>query len=164
MSSRDDALRTHLVNLLTARQAHATFDDAIAGLPADLRGVQPDGLPYSVWEQVEHMRIAQRDILDFCVDPSYEQPAWPDDYWPEAAAPPDDDAWDAAVQGFRDDLAAMCDLVRDPETDLYAVVPNGDEQTYLREAMLVADHNAYHVGQIVAVRRELGAWDGGGLG
>jgi uncharacterized damage-inducible protein DinB len=160
--SGTDDLRHHLVNLLTARQAHATFDDVVDGLPPDLRGRRPDGLPYSVWEQVEHMRIAQRDILDYCRDPEYTQPAWPDEYWPEAAAPADETAWERAVGGFREDLAAFSDLVRDASIDLHATVPNGDGHTYLREAMLVADHNAYHIGQIVVIRRQIGAWPDSG--
>ncbi len=155
----DAMLREHVVRLLTARQAHATFDDAMTDLPARLCGVRPETLPYSIWEQVEHLRRAQRDILDFCVDEDYTQPAWPDDYWPGTAAPPSPKAWDASVAAVRDDLRALCDLVEDPETDLYAEVPQGDGQTFLREALLVADHNAYHVGQIVTIRRQLGAWE-----
>jgi len=155
----DAVLRDHVVQLLTARQAHATFDDAIADLPAGLRCVRPQAVPYSVWEQVEHLRRAQRDILDFCVDPDYTQPAWPDDYWPDTAAPPRPEVWDASVAAVRDDLRALCDLVENPETDLSAEIPWGDGQTYLREALLVADHNAYHVGQIVTIRRQLGAWN-----
>lgn len=153
-----DALRQHLLNLLDTRQAHATFDDVIAGLPVDLRGTRPEALPYSPWELLEHMRIAQADILDFCQNPDYREPAWPDDYWPASVAPPRDEAWDASVTQFRADLQAMKDLVTDPAIDLFAEIPHGDGQTYLREAMLVADHNAYHLGQLVTVRRSLGAW------
>lgn len=156
--SDDASLRTHLVRLLTARQAHATFEDAIDGLPPDVRGVRPDALPYSVWEQVEHLRIAQHDILDFCRNPDYAQPAWPADYWPDTTAPPSDAAWTESVAQVARDREAMCALVRDPETDLHADIPHGDGQTILREAMLVADHNAYHIGQIIAVRRCLDAW------
>lgn len=161
---RDAALRTHLVNLLTARQAHVAFDDAVDGLPSALRGVRPEAVPYSPWELVEHLRRAQVDILDFCRDADYTAPDWPDAYWPDAAAPPSDAAWATSVARFRDDQAALVDLVRDPEIDLYAEIPHGDGQTYLREAMLVADHNAYHLGQLVTVRRLLGAWDEANLG
>lgn len=162
--SRDTQLRQHLVNLLTGRQAHVTFDDAVADLPPSLRGTRPDAVPYSPWELVEHIRRAQVDILDFCRDPTYEAPAWPDAYWPDAVAPPSDDAWDDSVEQVRDDLASMCGLVRSPDVDLYAEIPHGDGQTYLREALLVADHNAYHVGQLVTVRRLLGAWTEHALG
>lgn len=154
----DTALRQHLLNLLDARQAHATFDNVIEGLPPDLRGVRPDRLPYSPWELLEHLRIAQADILDFCRNPDYTELAWPDDYWPAASAPPKRGAWDESVGRFREDLQAMKDLVSDPATELFAEIPHGDGQTYLREAMLVADHNAYHIGQLVTVRRLLGAW------
>ncbi|PEN13017.1 ABC transporter [Longibacter salinarum] len=158
MADREDALRHHVLNLLTARQAHATFDDAIGGLAPELRGVRPEGLPYSVWEQVEHMRIAQRDILEFCRAPEYAEREWPNDYWPDASAPDDDTVWTSSVEGFRTDLESICDMVRDDSIDLYEPVPHGDEQTYLREALLVADHNAYHIGQIITIRRQLDAW------
>jgi hypothetical protein len=152
------SLRQHLLKLLDARQAHATFDDAIADLSPDLRGTRPDGLPYSPWELLEHIRIAQHDILDFCRNPGYTQPDWPEGYWPDTPAPPSDKAWTESVRQVRDDLQAMKDLVADPNTDLYAEIPHGDGQTYLREALLVADHTAYHVGQLVTVRRLLEAW------
>ena len=156
--SPDDPLRTHLVRLLTARQAHCTFEEAVADLPAPLRGQRPEGLPYSPWEQVEHIRTAQHDILHFCRNADYAQPAWPADYWPDAPAPPSDAAWTESIEQVQADLASMCDLVRDPSLDLTDEIPHGDGQTYLREAMLVADHNAYHIGQLVTVRRLLGAW------
>ncbi|MDX1546144.1 MAG: DinB family protein [Rhodothermales bacterium] len=158
--TRNAALRRHLADALAWRSAHATFDDAVDGLPAALRGQRPDGLPHSPWELVEHLRRAQRDILDFCLDPDYETPEWPAAYWPPAPAPPDAAAWDAALGAFRDDLAAMQRLVLDPATDLFAPIPHGDGQTILREALLLADHNAYHVGQLVAVRQALGCWKG----
>jgi uncharacterized damage-inducible protein DinB len=156
--SRDTRLRQHLINLMTARQAHVTLDDALRDLPAQLRGERPQGMPYSPWELVEHLRVAQHDILDFCRNPDYEQPAWPDDYWPDAPAPDSEEAWRESAAQIRRDLESMCGLVRNPDLDLYAEIPHGNGQTYLREAMLVADHNAYHVGQLVAVRRLLGAW------
>ena len=157
----DDALRQHLVALLDWRGAHATFDDAVDGLPPPLRGRQPADLPYSPWQLLEHLRLAQRDILDFCRDPDYTEPDWPDDYWPATSAPPGDDAWADSVARFRADLRAMQDLIADPDADLFAPIPHGDGQTLLREAVLLADHNAYHVGQLVVVRRLLGCWPAG---
>lgn len=151
-------LRDHLLELLRGGSAHLDFDKAIEDLPAGLRGVRPDGSPHSIWELVEHLRFTQWDILDFTRNPDYVTPSWPEDYWPKTPAPPDDAAWDEAVAAFRRDLKAMQDLVADPKTDLYAKIPWGDGQTTLREAMLVADHNAYHLGQIVTVRQMLGAW------
>lgn len=154
----DAALRSHLMALLTARQAHCTFEDAVANLPPARRGERPEELPYSVWELADHIRIAQRDILDYCRDPDYEAPDWPSDYWPETTAPPSETAWDDCLAQYQNDLASMCDLVTDESIDLYDTVPASNEHTYLREAMLVADHTAYHLGQIVAVRRQLGLW------
>ena len=156
--STDAALRQHVLNQLDVAQAHATFDTIIADLPPSLRGKRPDGLPYSPWELLEHLRISQYDILDFCQNPDYEQGDWPEDYWPDTAVPPSDEAWEASVAAFRRDLDAMKALVRDPDTDLFAEIPHGDGQTYLREALLVADHNAYHLGQVVTVRRLLDCW------
>ena len=154
----DTALREHLLNALDAKGAHLDFDAAIRDLPADVRGRRPEGLPYSPWELLEHLRFTQRDVLDFCQNPDYTEPDWPDDYWPETSAPPSPDAWDASADAFRRDLQTMKDLVADPDTDLYATIPHGDGQTYLREVLLVIDHNAYHLGQLVAVRRLLGVW------
>ena len=156
--SSDPALRSHLTNLLTARQAHCTFDEAVAHMPPARRGERPDDMPYSTWELVEHLRRAQRDILDYCRDPHYAVQDWPDDYWPDAAAPPSTEAWHDAVDQFGNDRAALCDLVTDASIVLYDTVPSSDEHTYLREVMLVADHNAYHIGQLVTVRRQLGLW------
>lgn len=155
---KDRALRDHLLELLRCGSAHLDFDRAIADLPADLRGVRSEGVPHSVWELVEHLRFTQWDILDFSRNPDYTTPSWPEDYWPKTPAPPDATAWEESVAAFRRDLQAMQDLVADPKTDLYAKIPWGDGQTILREAMLVADHNAYHLGQIVTVRQMLGDW------
>ena len=154
----DAALRSHLTDLLTARQAHCTFADAVAHMPRARRGERPGGLPYSAWELVEHIRRAQRDILDYCRNPDYEAHEWPHDYWPDAPAPSTPTAWDGSVAQVHEDRDALCGLVTDASIDLHDTVPSSDEHTYLREAMLVADHTAYHVGQIVAVRRELGLW------
>ena len=155
---KDEALRKHLLELLEGGHAHLTFDAAIADLPEELRGANPRGLPHTPWRLLEHMRIAQWDILRFSVDPDHISPEFPSGYWPAGDAPPDAAAWDASVAVFLADLKAMMDVVADPATDLFARIPHGQGQTILREAMLVADHNAYHLGQLVTVRRLLGAW------
>src|SRR5205823_972266 len=152
------ALREHLLYLLKGGGAHLNFDTAIAGLPAELRGAKPDGIPHSPWRLLEHMRIAQWDILEFSRNPKHVSPRFPDGYWPDGDAPPDGGAWERSVNAFRADLQGMCDLVAHPATDLFAPIPHGDGQTILREALLVADHNAYHLGQLVVVRRLLGCW------
>ena len=154
-----DALRAHLVRLLDWDEAHVGFDKALTGLPADKRGAQAAGFDHSPWQLLEHLRIAQADILDFSANPSYvHDRTWPDDYWPKAPAPPDAAAWDASIAGYKADLEAMKELVRN-QPDLSALVPTGkDGQTYLRAIFLVADHAAYHLGQIVAVRRALNEW------
>lgn len=156
--SHDAALREHLVNLLSEGHAHATFDAAVKDMPEDLRGKRPKGSEHSAWEILEHLRIAQWDILEFSRDAKHKSPEWPKEYWPTSPEPPDDKAWDKSVRAFRKDLKAMCDLVSDKSTDLYAKIPHGDGQTILREALLAADHNAYHVGELVLLRRLLGAW------
>ena len=156
------ALREHLLYLLRGGGAHLDFEKAIANLPAGLRGAKPPGQPHTPWRLLEHLRIAQRDILEFSRNPRHVSPSFPDGYWPRGDAPPDDGAWDKSVAGFRADLKAMQDLVADPATDLFAPIPHGEGQTVLREALLVADHNAYHLGQLVLVRRLLGAWSEGG--
>lgn len=154
----DAILRKQLISLLTEQNAHADFEAAIKGLPTDLRGKTPEGAEHSPWQLLEHLRIAQWDILDFSRNPEYKALAWPDEYWPKSPEPPDEDAWDESVESFRKDLKELCSLISDKSTDLYAKIPHGDGQTILREALLTADHNAYHVGQLVLVRRLLGAW------
>jgi hypothetical protein len=157
-TANDKALREHLLYLLREGGAHATFEAAIKGLPADLQGKRPKGAEHSPWELLEHMRIAQWDILEFCRDANHQSPKWPDDYWPKSPVPPTTTAWAKSVRAFREDLASLCRLIEDPSTDLYARLPHGDGQTILREALLVADHTAYHLGALVLVRRLLGAW------
>ncbi len=156
--SHDSSLREHLVSLLRAKNAHVMFDDVIKDFPLEARGVKPQGLPYTAWRIVEHLRIAQWDILEFSRDANHVSPDFPGGYWPDSDSPPDDAAWDRSVGAFRRDLQEMENLVRDPAVDLYAPIPHGDGQTVLREAMLVADHNAYHVGQLVLIRRLLKVW------
>jgi hypothetical protein len=155
---RDAALRDQLRKLLDWGDAHVNFDDAIEGLPAKLRGVKPDGLPYSIWQLVEHLRLVQYDILDFCVNAGYEERAFPDDYWPDTVEPPSAKAWTDSVAQLRRDREALAALLDDRDLDLFATIPHGSGQTYLREFVLVADHTAYHLGEIVAIRRLLGAW------
>jgi len=162
MTPTPDPVRAHVLELLRGGHAHLTFDDAVRDLPPDLRGKAPRGSPYSAWQLVEHIRIAQDDILRFSrnFDGTYESPEWPDDYWPAARAPTTDAEWDESLRGYRADRKAMEGLVSDPGRDLTTPFPWGDGQTLLREAMLVADHTAYHVGQLVLLRRLLGAWRG----
>jgi uncharacterized damage-inducible protein DinB len=154
----DASIRDHVRKLLDWKEAHAGFDKAVAGIPPHARGETPDGLPYSLWQVLEHLRLSQRDILEFCRNPNYEQPKWPDDYWPSSATPPSDAAWDESVRQFRADREVLQDLAADPAIDPTARIPHGQGQTYLRELLLVADHGAYHVGELVVIRRLLGVW------
>ena len=154
----EQALRDHLLYLLRGGGAHLDFESAIAGLPANLRGAKPASLPHTPWRLLEHMRLAQWDILEFCRNPKHVSPDFPGGYWPRGDAPPDAGAWDRSADAFRADLRAMQELVADASSDLFAPIPHGQGQTLLREALLVADHNAYHLGQFVSVRRLLGAW------
>ncbi|MFY9741857.1 MAG: DinB family protein [Candidatus Sulfotelmatobacter sp.] len=154
----DKALREHLIDLLSGGGAHAKFGDVVNGIPENLRGVKPDGLPHSAWMLLEHLRLAQWDILEFSRNPKHESPKWPEGYWPASEAPATPAAWNKSIQQFRKDAEAMQELIENPKTDLYTRIPWGDGQTILREALLIADHNAYHLGQLVDVRRVLGAW------
>ena len=154
----ETALRKQIARTLDWEEAHAGFDSAVEGLAPELRGKAPPGLPYSPWQLVEHIRRTQADILEFCQAPTYSEKEWPKDYWPESAAPPTPKAWDDAIAAVRRDRKALAALTLDEKTDLTAKVPNGTSQTYLREVLLVADHTAYHVGELIVVRRLLGAW------
>ena len=156
--TNDRALRKHVIALLDGGQACATFDDIVGDFPAKQRGEIPKGLPHSAWMLLEHMRIAQWDILDFSRNSKYKAMKWPDDYWPKTPAPPGAAAWDKSVKSFHEDLDAMKALVSDPKTDLFAKLPWGEGQTILREALLIADHNSHHLGQLIDVRRLLGIW------
>jgi len=153
-----DPLRKHLLDLLEGGEAHLDFDSALDGFPPDRAGEKPKGSPHSVWQLLEHMRIAQWDILEFSRNSAHVSPKWPDGYWPATQGPPDKTAWKATIHAFHANRKAMVDLIADPASDLFAPIPHGDGQTLLREALLVADHNAYHVGQLVMVRRLLGEW------
>lgn len=157
-STSDAALRQQLVELLDGGGAHLRFDDAVADLPAKFRGQRPAGLPYSPWELIEHMRIAQWDILEFSRCADHVSPPWPRGYWPDGPQPPHGRAWRESITAFKRDNRQMQRMVMDGKRGLFEPFPWGDGQTLLREAMLVADHNSYHLGQLVVVRRLLGAW------
>jgi hypothetical protein len=152
------SLRKHLVNLLTKAEAHASFEDAVKGVPAPARGKKPEGAAHTLWELVEHMRIAQWDILEFSRDNKHKSPKFPKGYWPQTPVPPNAKAWDKSIKDFLADRDAMCKLIEKKSTDLFAKIPHGNGQTILRQAMLMADHNAYTVGEIVVTRRLLGVW------
>jgi uncharacterized damage-inducible protein DinB len=158
-ADRQDSLREHLRRMLDWEDAHVGFDHAVEGVPEALRGVVPEGSAHSLWQLLEHLRICQHDILDFCRNPKYAEIPM-EAYWPETAAPPSARAWDESLAAFRRDRDEMKELAADRELDLFARIPHGSGQTYLRELILVADHNAYHVGQLVALRRRLGIWPG----
>ena len=158
--NHDQALREHLVYLLKGGGAHVHFTDAIEGFPEAKRGAFIEGLPHTGWQLLEHVRIAQWDILEFSRDPKHVSPGFPEGYWPKTPVPPDESAWEKSVQAFQHDLQEMIKLVKNPRTDLYAKILHGDGQTILRETLVLADHNAYHLGQLVDLRRVLGAWPG----
>ncbi|MBS1857210.1 MAG: DinB family protein [Acidobacteria bacterium] len=149
----DATLRKHLDNLLQMKGAHLTMEEAVADFPAHLRGTKPQGAPHTAWQLLEHMRIAQEDILDFSRNPDYREKTFPDDYWPATDAPPGEAAWDASVRQFQSDLEEMRAIIA--KNDLLAPIPHGQGQTLLREALLVADHNAYHLGQLMFLRKML---------
>jgi hypothetical protein len=151
-------LREHLLHLLRSGSAHADFEAAVGDLPSNLRGKKPKGAPHTAWQLLEHMRIGQWDILEFSRNPKHVSPAWPAGFWPKTDAPPSAAAWTNSIRSFRADLKAMAKLIGDKKTDLFAKIPHGDGQTVLREALLLADHNSYHIGQLVLLRRLLGAW------
>lgn len=156
-----DELHNQLLALLKGGQAHASFDEVIKNFPADKRGVKPAGLPYSAWQLLEHIRIAQHDILHFSKnhDGKYQSPKWPEGYWPKSPEPPNEKAWDEAIRQIQADQKEFEGLIADPKNSLEQPFPWGEGQNLLREALLIADHNAYHLGEIVAVRRILGIWN-----
>jgi hypothetical protein len=154
--ANDKALRDLLLNYIDWDNAHLKFDDAVKDFPAALRGKRPQGSPHSAWELLEHLRIAQSDILEFTRDPKHASPKFPDGYWPATEAPPTDTAWDESTAAYRADLRALAALTADESVDLYARIPHGDGQTVFRQILLTADHNAYHLGQLMLVKRILG--------
>jgi hypothetical protein len=155
-----DELQKQLLALLKGGNAHAGFDEVVKDFPAEKRGVKPAGLPYSAWQLLEHIRIAQHDIVRFSKnhDGNYESPKWPDGYWPKSPDPPNDHAWNESIRQIKADEKEFAELLADPNSDLEQPFPWGEGQNLLREALLIADHNAYHLGEIVAVRRILGIW------
>jgi hypothetical protein len=153
-----DEWRRIVAAALDWEQAHAKLDSAIAGLAPELRGIRPTGLPHSCWELLDHIRRTQHDLLEFCRNPQYEEPKWPDDYWPATPAPSSSSAWDESVAAIHRDGAALAEFTVSDPRDLTAKIPHGTGQTYLRTVLVAIDHASYHVGQIVAVRRLLGAW------
>ena len=156
--SHDRELRRQMLDLLSGGGAHARFEEVVSGIPSTLRGTKPAGFLHSAWMLLEHMRITQWDILQFSRNPKHVSPDWPAGHWPQSEAPRSGAAWNKSVQQFRRDLRAMQELVESSKTDLFARIPWGDGQTILREALLMADHNAYHLGQLVDLRRMLGVW------
>ena len=155
-----EQLRKHVIALLDGRGAHIDFAGVIEGLPPGYHGARPERIPHTPWRLLEHMRICQWDILEYCRSPRHVSPDFPDGYWPEGDAPPSENAWQESVASFQADLQAMKDLVADRSNDLMAPLEHGEPgHTLLREALLLADHNAYHIGQMVIVRRALGAWE-----
>ena len=156
----ESALRGQLAAALSWDAAHVDLPRAFDGIPAELRGARPHGVPYSAWQLLEHIRIAQHDILDFCRNPDYTELRWPEDYWPASPVPPDAEAWDASLQAWADDRAALEEVAADTAHDLTAAIPHGTGQTLMRELLLVVDHTAYHVGEVVLLRRLLGCWPG----
>jgi uncharacterized damage-inducible protein DinB len=154
----NDPVREQVINLLQGGQAHLTLDNAIKNFPLKQRGMKPKGATHTAWQLLEHIRIAQWDILEFSRNAKHVSPSWPEGYWPKTEKPPSDAAWKKTIDSIKKDLLAMQDLVENPKTDLYAKIPHGTDQNILREALLIADHNAYHIGQLVLLRRLLGAW------
>lgn len=157
---KEKILRDRLVYVLEGKGAHVQLTKVISDFPIEFRGKKPSGVPYSAWQLLEHMRIAQWDILEFSRNPQHISPKWPEGYWPADAIPPNNLAWDNSIEQFLHDLKEMQDLVKNLSTDLYVDVPYGKGQNILREVLLVADHNAYHLGQLVMLRKMFGIWTG----
>jgi DinB superfamily len=157
-SANDVSLRKHLIDLLKGGSAHVQFMDALEEFPASKRGTFAPGLPHTGWQLLEHSRIAQWDILEFSRNSKHVSPGFPEGYWPKTPGPASEAEWDKSVQQFQNDLNEMIELVKNPRTDLFAKIPHGESQTILREALVLADHNAYHLGQLVDLRRALGTW------
>jgi len=156
VASDDTAiLRRQLLDAIRGHQAHIEFSAAVKDFPPELQGAKPPGAPHSAWQLLEHLRIAQSDILEFSRNPSHKSPKWPEGYWPDTEAPPDAKAWAESVAGFERDAKALGALVKDPKSDLFQALPHGEGQTLLREALLVASHNSYHLGQLVFLKKIL---------
>lgn len=156
MADVQQTIIDEVIKLLQGGNAHAGLDDALNGLPPEQRSAKPHNLPYSIWQLVEHIRIAQWDMLEFCRDASHQSPKWPDEYWPQEAGPASEEVWNQSLQQIKLDLNGLIDLVK--SRDLYEPLPHGDGQNILREALQAADHTAYHVAEIILLRRLLGSW------
>lgn len=154
-ANEDKALREQLLQALRGDQSHIDFDSAIAGLPAELSGVKPEAAPHTAWQLLEHMRMAQHDILEFSRNPTHKSPKWPEGYWPPAATPPDKKAWELSAASFRKEAQEMADLISSPSQDLFAPIEGGTGQTLLREALVLAAHNSYHLGQLMYLKKIL---------
>jgi uncharacterized damage-inducible protein DinB len=159
-TSPDRSIREELSAFLRGGQAHASLDAAVKGMPDSLLGKKPAGSPHSAWQMLEHIRITLHDLLEFCTNPNYESLKWPEEYWPKRESPTSPSAWDHCVAAIHKDLEALDKLIEDPKTDLTAKIPWGDGQTILREILLAGDHTSYHLGQLVMLRKQLGAWNG----
>lgn len=155
---RNDVVRTQLLELLRDGSAHMSFDEAVGNFPMQQFNTFPPNVPYTPWHLLEHVRLTQRDILDFLTAPDYREGGWPDDYWLPQDTRADEEEWERTLTGFREDLATIERMVSDPGTDLYSHVPNGNGQTFLREFLLVADHNAYHIGEFAILRQVMDTW------
>ncbi|MBD3217514.1 MAG: DinB family protein [candidate division Zixibacteria bacterium] len=157
-NNNEKILRDYLAEILNWQGAHINLEKAVENFQSELRGKRPKSAPHSAWQLLEHIRMAQYDILDFTKNPDYKELNWPDDYWPENDSPPDDSAWGKSIESFKADLAELRAMANDSSVDLFNPIPHGDGQNILRELLLVADHNAYHIGQIVQLRKMLGTW------
>lgn len=156
MSTKDtETLRAQLVVAISGRESHIDFASAVSDYPIEARGRKAVGVPHSAWELLEHMRIAQHDILEFSRNPQHKSPKWPDGYWPKSETPPDEQAWDESVASFKRDAADLEKLIEDPHSDLFKTFTRGEGQTLLREALLVATHNSYHLGQLVFLKKSV---------
>jgi DinB superfamily len=153
--SSTEQLRQQLVDAIRGHQAHIGFNSAIKDFPPAIQGTKPPDAPHTAWQLLEHMRIAQNDILEFSRNPQHKSPQWPDEYWPETEAPPDEEAWSKSVASFQQDAEAMTKLVQNPQIDLFKSFAHGEGQTLLREALLVASHNSYHLGQLMFLKKTL---------
>jgi hypothetical protein len=152
------SLRQHLVKQLDGNEAHASFDDAVKDMPFDQQGIRPKGAEHSPWEELEHLRIAQWDIFEFAMNSKHQSPKFPAGYWPSSPKPPNEKAWDKSVKAFQSDREKFKKYLTAESTDLFAKIPHGDGQTVLRQAIVTVDHNGYHIGQLILLRRLLGAW------
>lgn len=156
MKNENKIIIEELVKLLKGGSAHLSFQAAVKGLPAEIRGIKPENMPYSIWQLVEHIRIAQWDMLQFCIDEKHQSPKWPDEYWVKETAPKNEDAWNKSIAQINHDLEEFIKVLK--KEDIYQELPHGEGQNILREALQIADHTSYHSGEIIAIRRMLKAW------